>query len=65
MESHICYLSFCGCTVTVESRGYEYKQIWQDIAKWSRSIEVVYRTAEDKPIITRVYFPFDPKVSWA
>ena len=41
------------------------QEMLQHMEKWSRSIEVVYYTEEQKQILTRVYFPFDPKVGWS
>lgn len=38
------------------------KLMWKDINKWSRSIEVIYQSEEQEPLLTRVYFPFDPEV---
>ena len=43
----------------------ELQEMWEDIEPWSRSIEVVYHTQDQKEILTQVYFPFDPIVGWA
>ena len=38
-------------------------QLWDHVAKWTRSIEIKYRNNEkDSVILTRVYFPFNPTV---
>ena len=49
----------------MNEKAAKLREMWQDIEKWSRSIEVVYHTEEQKEILTRVYFPFDPHVGWA
>ena len=45
--------------------GYEKGlDMWTHVTNWSRSIEVNYFTKEGKEILTRVYFPYDPAVSF-
>lgn len=39
-----------------------YSQMWNHILQWSHAIEVDYKPPEGKSILTKVYFPFDPKV---
>ena len=54
-------------TVIVESKNPEFLQnypketsMWSE---WSRSIEVNYVTKDNKEILTKIHFPFDPSVS--
>ena len=37
--------------------------LWKHVSDSSRSIEINYITKDNKEILTRVYFPFDPSVS--
>ena len=37
--------------------------VWKHVSDFSRSIEINYKTKDNKEILTRVYFPFDPSVS--
>ena len=37
--------------------------LWKHVSNSSRSIEINYETKDNKEILTRVYFPFDPSVS--
>ena len=37
--------------------------LWKHVSDSSRSIEINYETKDNKEILTRVYFPFDPSVS--
>ena len=37
--------------------------LWKHVSDSSRSIEINYKTKDNKEILTRVYFPFDPSVS--
>ena len=57
----------CGCIFTVEldEKEPQFRVMWENIEPWSRRIEVVYYAEEEKEILTRVYFPFDPKVGCA
>ena len=70
-SSHELFAFLCGCILTVEfdeqveakdDRAASLQAMWQDVKMWSRSIEVIYHTEEQKEILTRVYFPFDPQV---
>ena len=41
--------------------------LWKHVGDWSLSIEVNYLIEEEKEkkgILTRVYFPYNPKVSF-
>ena len=40
------------------------ERLWEHVRCWSCSIEVNYQPKEEKGILTRVYFPYDPKVSF-
>ena len=61
-DNHAIYFSVV--TVELKEESEAMDKMWQYIKEWSRSIEVVYNTQEQKKILTRVYFPFDPKVGW-
>lgn len=37
--------------------------MWQHVKSWSHSMEVDYVTKTGKNILTKAYFPFDPKVT--
>ena len=58
--------TFCGCmfAVEIDKKETKFQEMWKDIEPWSRCIEVVYQTEEQKEILTRVYFPYDPEVGW-
>lgn len=45
-----------------EKEAEETEEMWQEIKDWSQSIELIYQRQEEKPLLTRVYFQFDPKV---
>lgn len=45
-------------------KSYDTKdEMWQHVTRWSHSMEVDYRTKDGKNILTKAYFPFDPKVA--
>lgn len=37
-------------------------KVWKKCEGESKSVEVVYKNAEDEEILTKVYFQFNPKV---
>lgn len=41
----------------------EVEGMWQHVTSWSHSMEVDYVTKKGKNILTKAYFPFDPKVT--
>ena len=56
------------CLVELKSPKFLMKypkaaSMWQHLSNWSRSIEVNYVTKDNKELLTRVYFPFNPSVS--
>ena len=60
----------CIIIVAVESKSPKFlmkypkaKDMWVHLSNHSRSIEVNYVTKENKKILTRIYFSFDPSVS--
>ena len=47
----------------VTFKGHEDQQpMWKHVIDWSHSIEVNYKPDDGKAILSKVYFPFDPKV---
>lgn len=46
-----------------EDNTNDAKKMWQHCEKWSTSVEIVYKTQNDKQILTRAFFPYDPHVS--
>ena len=42
---------------------FDMVDLWKHVSDSSRSIEINYETKDNKEILTRVYFPFDPSVS--
>jgi hypothetical protein len=42
--------------------GSEAHKVWEECRKTSKSVEVVYRNAEEEEILTRVNFKFDKNV---
>ena len=61
------FIFFGDCIFTVEHDGIKdkFREMLENIKPCSRRIEVVYHTEDQKEILTRVYFPFDPEVGWA
>ena len=53
---------FLNLFTTVPSYDTE-DEMWQHVSRWSHSMEVDYRTKDGKNILTKAYFPFDPKVA--
>ena len=50
-------------TVEFKSKHRSDDDVWKHVSDFSRSIEINYKTKDNKEILTRVYFPFDPSVS--
>ena len=42
----------------------ERKEMYENVEKSSRRMEVVYHRETQKPLLTRVYFTFHHEVSW-
>ena len=40
------------------------KRMWEHCESWSTSVEINYKTQNDKEILTRAFFPYDPHVSF-